>query len=195
MKLTKYVLCLCDKFQFSLSLLFLCILILKIKFENILAEVNDFGNFQLRTIVLMIVPRVTLSFHFLLNNLVATVPFPHCDISSLDDVFRDLSLAERLIVSILVQEDGTPSSCWMFAEPQYHLLVNSSDVTDLITVLCQNGWVYDNTTYKFTLASEVNFTAFHLLKIKLIQIIRFILYLSICCLFFFSGIWFVIREE
>ncbi|TKS68238.1 Solute carrier family 22 member 7 [Collichthys lucidus] len=76
--------------------------------------------------------------------------------SSLDEkgAFRNLSQAERLIVSIPVQEDGTPSSCQMFAEPQYHLLLNSSNITDLLTVSCQNGWLYDNTTYKSTLATE-----------------------------------------
>ncbi|KAM3624669.1 uncharacterized protein V6R79_026363 [Siganus canaliculatus] len=42
----------------------------------------------------------------------------------------------------------------MFAEPQYHLLLNSSNFTDLPTVECQNGWVYDNSTFKSTLATE-----------------------------------------
>ncbi|KAE8300216.1 Solute carrier family 22 member 7 Organic anion transporter 2 [Larimichthys crocea] len=126
------------------------------KFENILAEVNGFGKYQLRTMLLMTIARMTLPFHFLLNNFIAVIPSHHCDISSLDEkgAFRDLSQAERLIVSIPVQEDGTPSSCQMFAEPQYHLLLNSSNITDLLTVPCQNGWVYDNTTYKSTLATE-----------------------------------------
>ncbi|XP_035515646.1 uncharacterized protein LOC118326710 [Morone saxatilis] len=126
------------------------------KFENILAEVNGFGKFQLRTMLLMVIARVTLPFHFLLNNFIAVIPSHHCDVSSLDDgvVFRNLSLAERLIVSIPSQEDGTPNSCQMFAETQYHLLVNSSNVTDLLTVPCQNGWVYDNTDFKSTVVTE-----------------------------------------
>uniref|UniRef100_A0A8C4DWY2 Solute carrier family 22 member 6 n=1 Tax=Dicentrarchus labrax TaxID=13489 RepID=A0A8C4DWY2_DICLA len=128
------------------------------KFENILAEVNGFGKFQLRTMLLMVIARVTLPFHFLLNNFIAVIPSHHCDVSSLDDgvVFRNLSLAERLLVSIPSQEDGTPNSCQMFAEPQYHLLVNSSNITDLLTVPCQNGWVYDNTDFKSTVVTEWN---------------------------------------
>ncbi|KAJ4944025.1 hypothetical protein JOQ06_012573 [Pogonophryne albipinna] len=74
------------------------------KFENVLAEVDGFGKFQLTTIFLM--------------------------------------------------EDGTPNSCQMFAEPQYHLLLNSSSMTELPTVPCQNGWVYDNNNFKSTLATE-----------------------------------------
>uniref|UniRef100_UPI0037E765BF solute carrier family 22 member 7-like n=1 Tax=Semicossyphus pulcher TaxID=241346 RepID=UPI0037E765BF len=126
------------------------------KFENMLAEVDGFGKFQLRTILLMVIPRVTLPFHFLLNNFIAAIPSHHCDISSLDDggVFKNLSQAERLIVSIPVQEDGTHSSCQMFAEPQYPLLLNSSNITELPTVPCQNGWVYDNSTFKSTLATD-----------------------------------------
>ncbi|XP_070683838.1 solute carrier family 22 member 7-like isoform X2 [Pempheris klunzingeri] len=128
----------------------------QMKFENILAEVDGFGRFQLRTILLLVIPRVTLPFHFLLSNFIAAVPSHHCDISALDDggVFRNLSEAERLVVSIPVQQDGTPNSCQMFAEPQYHLLLNSSNITNLHTVPCQNGWVYDNSTFKSTLATE-----------------------------------------
>ncbi|XP_026159364.1 solute carrier family 22 member 7-like isoform X1 [Mastacembelus armatus] len=126
------------------------------KLENVLSELDGFGRFQLRTVFLMVIPRVTLPFHFLLNNFIAAVPSHHCDISSLDNrgIFRNLSLADRLVVSIPVQEDGTPNSCKMFAEPQYHLLLNSSNITDLTTVPCQNGWVYDNTTFHSTLPTE-----------------------------------------
>lgn len=132
------------------------------KFENILAEVDGFGKFQLRTILLMVIPRVSLPFHFLLNNFIAAVPSHYCNISSLDDggVFRNLSQAERLVVSIPVQEDGSPNSCQMFAEPQYHLLRNSSNITELPTVPCQDGWVYDNTTFKSTLTSQVTYSTF-----------------------------------
>ncbi|KAI9525358.1 hypothetical protein NQZ68_005904 [Dissostichus eleginoides] len=42
----------------------------------------------------------------------------------------------------------------MFAEPQYHLLLKSSSMTELPTVPCQNGWVYDNNIFKSTLATE-----------------------------------------
>ncbi|XP_069023786.1 solute carrier family 22 member 7-like [Embiotoca jacksoni] len=126
------------------------------KFENLLAEVGGFGRFQIRTFLLLMIPRMTLPFHFLLNNFIAVIPSHHCDISSLDDggVFRNLSWKDRLVVSIPVGQDGSPNSCQMFAEPQYHLLFNSSNLTDLPTVPCQSGWIYDNATFKSTLATE-----------------------------------------
>ncbi|XP_070684241.1 solute carrier family 22 member 7-like [Pempheris klunzingeri] len=126
------------------------------KFENILADINGFGRFQVMIIVISFIGRFTMPCHFMLNNFIAAVPSHHCDISSLDDggVFRNLSEAERFVVSIPVQQDGTPNSCQMFAEPQYHLLLNSSNITNLHTVPCQNGWVYDNSTFKSTLTSQ-----------------------------------------
>ncbi|XP_019215494.1 solute carrier family 22 member 7 [Oreochromis niloticus] len=126
------------------------------KFENVLADINGFGRFQIMIIVISFIGRFTLPCHFMLNNFIAAVPSHHCDISSLDDggIFMNLSQTERLLVTIPVQQDGTPSSCQMFQEPQYHLLVNTSHITDAHTVPCQNGWVYDNTTFKSTLTSE-----------------------------------------
>nr|XP_057942234.1 solute carrier family 22 member 7-like [Doryrhamphus excisus] len=126
------------------------------KFDDVIAELNGFGRFQFKLVLMLVLPRMTLLFHFLLNNFIAYIPSHHCNISVSDNgsVFRNLSSELRLAVSIPVQEDGTLSSCQMFAEPQYHLLFNSSNVTELPTVFCQNGFVYDTSVVKSTLASE-----------------------------------------
>ncbi|XP_063077134.1 solute carrier family 22 member 7-like isoform X2 [Engraulis encrasicolus] len=45
----------------------------------------------------------------------------------------------------------------MFSEPHFHLLYNNSseiNTTDLPAEPCQNGWVFDNSTFKSTLATE-----------------------------------------
>lgn len=128
------------------------------KFENILHRINGFGRFQKMVIVIGFVGRFAMPCNFFLNNFIAAVPSHHCDISALDDggVFRNLSQEEKLLVSIPVDQDGTLHSCQMFAEPQYHLLLhNSSTVAPVPTVPCQSGWVYDNSTFKSTLTSEV----------------------------------------
>ncbi|XP_030643336.1 solute carrier family 22 member 7b.1 [Chanos chanos] len=127
------------------------------KFENLLAEVGGFGRYQITLMVLLVIPRVTLPFHFLLNNFIAAIPSHHCDISSLDGddgLFGNLSQEEKMTVSVPVLEDGKHSSCQMFSEPQFHLLLNSSNSTGLPTVECQDGWVYDNSTFKNTLAMQ-----------------------------------------
>jgi OCT family organic anion transporter-like MFS transporter 7 len=133
------------------------------KFDNVLSEINGFGKFQTMIVLIQSLSRMTLPCHFLLNNFIAAVPSHHCDLSALDDegVFGNLTQEQRLTVSIPVQEDGTPSSCKMFPEPQFHLLSNSND-SDLATVPCQNGWVYDNSTFKSTLATEVSLFLFQL---------------------------------
>uniref|UniRef100_A0A673KJ32 Solute carrier family 22 member 7-like n=1 Tax=Sinocyclocheilus rhinocerous TaxID=307959 RepID=A0A673KJ32_9TELE len=126
------------------------------KFENLLAEAGGFGKYQISIIALLVIPRVTLPFHFLLNNFIAAIPSHHCDISSLDvdGVLGNLSREERLTVSVPAQEDGTPASCHMFSHPQFHLLANSSSSSELPVVECQNGWEYDNSTIKSALATE-----------------------------------------
>uniref|UniRef100_A0A3P8UWN0 Solute carrier family 22 member 7b, tandem duplicate 3 n=1 Tax=Cynoglossus semilaevis TaxID=244447 RepID=A0A3P8UWN0_CYNSE len=126
------------------------------KFENVLADVNGFGRFQIMIIAISFIGRFTLPCHFMLNNFIAAVPSHRCDISALDDggVFKNLSETERLVVGIPLQDDGTPSSCVMFAEPQYHLLSDSFNTTELPIAPCQNGWVYDNSTFKSTITSQ-----------------------------------------
>ncbi|XP_029949203.1 solute carrier family 22 member 7-like [Salarias fasciatus] len=126
------------------------------KFDNVLSEINGFGTFQFRIMLLLIFGRMCLPFNFLLNNFIAVVPSHHCNIDSLDDgsVFRNLSVADRLIVSIPLEQDGSPNPCEMFAEPQYHLLLNFSSTNALPTVSCKNGWIFDNSTFKSTIASE-----------------------------------------
>ncbi|XP_071754682.2 solute carrier family 22 member 7-like [Centroberyx gerrardi] len=126
------------------------------KFENILEEIDGFGPFQIVIIIILCAPRIVLPCHFLLSNFIGAVPPHRCDISKLDDgeLFRTLTQEEKLAVSLPVQKDGSPKSCEMFAEPQFQLLSNVSNGTYMPTVQCQSGWVYDNSTFTSTLATE-----------------------------------------
>ncbi|KAJ8250502.1 hypothetical protein COCON_G00224240 [Conger conger] len=126
------------------------------KFEHVLAEIDGFGRFQIILLANIFVARFALPCHFLVNNFVAATTDHRCNIGGLDDgeVFRNLTQDHRLKVSIPVQEDGTLSSCKMFMEPQFHLLLNSSNATEIPAVPCQHGWVYDNSTFSSTIASE-----------------------------------------
>ncbi|XP_076848219.1 solute carrier family 22 member 7-like isoform X2 [Brachyhypopomus gauderio] len=126
------------------------------KFENLLAEVGGLGRFQITLVLMLVIPRLTLPFHFLLNNFIAAIPSHHCAITSLDDdwIFENLTQEQRLTVSVPKQEDGAFTSCHMFSEPQFHLLNNSTNTTALPVVQCPHGWEYDNSTFKSTLASE-----------------------------------------
>ncbi|KAM9818521.1 solute carrier family 22 member 7-like isoform 2-T2 [Syngnathus typhle] len=98
------------------------------KFEDIISDVGGFGRFQKMIVAISFIGRFTLPCHFLLNSFIAAVPAHHCLVAA-GGLFPNLSQADRLTVSIPLEEDGTRSSCRMFAEPQYHLLFNTSDVT------------------------------------------------------------------
>uniref|UniRef100_A0A3Q3MH50 Solute carrier family 22 member 6 n=1 Tax=Mastacembelus armatus TaxID=205130 RepID=A0A3Q3MH50_9TELE len=128
----------------------------KMKFDNILSEINGFGKFQIKLVLIQVFAQITLPCHFLLNNFMAAVPSHHCDISALDDggTFGNLSLDQKLVVGIPAEQDGSLSSCQMFSKPQYQHLSGSNASEDTLTVQCQNGWVYDNSTFKSTLVTE-----------------------------------------
>lgn len=168
------------------------------KFENILANINGFGRFQIMIIVISFIGRFTMPCHFFLNNFISAVPSHHCNISSLDDggSIRNLSHEKKLVISIPFEEDGTPNSCKMFTELQYHLLTNSSNITNLPTVPCRDGWVYDNTTFKSTLTSQVTFSIF-LFICNMKQSEHWFTVMNTFSVFSFvhtSGIWCVIDE-
>lgn len=128
------------------------------KFDSILSEINGFGKFQIKLVLIQMLSRITLPCHFLLNNFMAAVPPHYCNIIALDDgdVFGNLTREQKLAVGVPAEQDGTPSSCQMFSKPQYQHLSGSNNSEDAFTVQCQNGWVYDNSTFKSTLATEVS---------------------------------------
>lgn len=128
------------------------------KFDSILTEIDGFGKFQIRLILIQILSRISLPCHFLLNNFMAAVPSHHCNITALDDggIFGNLTREQKLSVGVPSEQDGTLSSCQMFSEPQYQHLFGPNSTEDAVTVPCADGWVYDNSTFKSTLATEVS---------------------------------------
>lgn len=126
------------------------------KFDNILSDINGFGKFQIKLILIQLFSRITMPCHFLLNNFIAAVPAHHCNISALEDggIFRNLTLEQKLAAGIPAEQDGTLSSCQMFSQLQYQHLSTDNSSENAVTVQCQNGWVYDNSTFKSTLATE-----------------------------------------
>ncbi|KAL6110728.1 slc22a7 [Pungitius sinensis] len=126
------------------------------KFDSILTEINGFGKFQIRLALIQIFSRMSLPCHFLLNNFMGAVPSHHCNITALAEgsVFGNLTQEQKLSVGVPSEQDGTLSSCQMFSKPQYQHLSGLNRSEDAVTVLCRNGWAYDNSTFKSTLATE-----------------------------------------
>ncbi|KAF4084524.1 hypothetical protein AMELA_G00129730 [Ameiurus melas] len=123
----------------------------RMKFEDLLEELDGFGRFQKMILFLSFIGRFTLPCHFLLNNYIGAIPPHHCALSSVDG---NLTHEQRMTISIPKQEDGTFTSCHMFSEPQFHLLGDELSVTNASVVECQNGWTFDNSSFISTLATE-----------------------------------------
>ncbi|XP_042298478.1 solute carrier family 22 member 7-like [Sceloporus undulatus] len=128
-------------------------------FEDLLQEAGGFGKFQLLTLLLLCLPRLFLPLHFLLHNFLAAIPPHHCAISH-QNWLANFTKEEVWLISIPRDSEGVFSSCKMFSEPQFHLLVNSTqeaaDTTANITTIqsCQHGWVYDQSQFTSTIATQ-----------------------------------------
>lgn len=125
-------------------------------FEDILQEAGSFGKFQILTLSLLCLPRFILPFHFLMHNFLAAIPPHRCAIPH-QDQFANLTEEEVLIISIPRDFEGAFSSCEMFSEPQFHLLLNSTEVPSNTSSVqsCQYGWVYDQSQFTSTIATQV----------------------------------------
>ncbi|KAG8123167.1 hypothetical protein E2320_018523, partial [Naja naja] len=133
----------------------------KMNFEELLREVGGFGRFQILTLLLLCFPRLLLPLHFLMHNFLAAIPGHHCAIPY-QQQFANLTKEEVLIINIPRDFNGAFSSCEMFSEPQFHLLFNSSlELTNVSVQSCQYGWIYDQSQFISTIATQWNLVCEH----------------------------------
>ncbi|KAJ4944783.1 hypothetical protein JOQ06_013323 [Pogonophryne albipinna] len=121
------------------------------RFEEILDEVGGFSRFQFLILFILCLPRFILPLHFLLHNFVSATPPHHCALESLQDgEVVSLRLApEALALRIPRQDDGSLSSCRVYDPP----LTFDFD-TGNSTVPCPHGWVYNQSQFSSTTATE-----------------------------------------
>ncbi|NWW11230.1 S22A7 protein, partial [Oreocharis arfaki] len=125
------------------------------KFEDLLLEIGGFGRFQILILAVLCLLRINLPMHFLLHNFLAATPSHHCAIPH-QEAFVNLTMEEVLLISIPRKPDGTFSSCEMFSQPQFHLLLNSSLQPENKSIIqpCQHGWVYDHSQFTSTISTQ-----------------------------------------
>uniref|UniRef100_A0A8C3MUD8 Uncharacterized protein n=1 Tax=Geospiza parvula TaxID=87175 RepID=A0A8C3MUD8_GEOPR len=125
------------------------------KFEDLLLEIGGFGRFQISILAILCLARIHLPMHFLLHNFLAATPSHHCAIPQ-QEAFVNLTREEVLLISIPQKPDGTFSSCEMFSQPQFHLLLNSSLQPENKSIIqhCQHGWVYDHSQFTSTISTQ-----------------------------------------
>uniref|UniRef100_A0A3Q3AA49 Uncharacterized protein n=1 Tax=Kryptolebias marmoratus TaxID=37003 RepID=A0A3Q3AA49_KRYMA len=124
------------------------------KFEEILYEVGGFCKFQSLLLLILCLPRAILPLHFLLHNFISATPPHRCSFGSPEE--RNGSSwtfhPDVLVLRIPRQDDGSFSSCRVYDSS---LTSNFSQTNR--TVLCPHGWIYDQSQFTSTTASEVIF--------------------------------------
>ncbi|XP_053139384.1 solute carrier family 22 member 7-like [Hemicordylus capensis] len=127
------------------------------RFEDLLREVDGFGKYQILVFLMLCLPRLVIPMHFLLHNFISASPSHHCAVPTFAGI-SNLSQDEVFLSSLPQESDGVLSSCKMFFRPQFYLLENSSWEQDNTSSVqnCQQGWIYDDSQYISTTATEWN---------------------------------------
>ncbi|GAB1294801.1 Solute carrier family 22 member 13 [Apodemus speciosus] len=113
------------------------------QFAQVMAEVGDFGRFQVRVTILMGIP-IFLSAFFVIGQVFMVLDEAHhCSVSWVKNHTFNLSATEQLAVSIPNDTAGRPESCLMFRPPP-----DSASLEDILshrfneTQACDSGWDY-----------------------------------------------------
>ncbi|XP_076773456.1 solute carrier family 22 member 13 isoform X2 [Arvicanthis niloticus] len=113
------------------------------QFAQVMAEVGDFGRFQMRVTILMGIPHFLSAFFVFGQVFMVLDEAHHCSVSWVKNHTFNLSAAEQLAVSIPNDTAGQPESCLMFRPPP-----DSASLEDILshryneTQACDSGWDY-----------------------------------------------------
>ncbi|XP_060241050.1 solute carrier family 22 member 13 [Meriones unguiculatus] len=113
------------------------------QFAQVMAEVGDFGRFQIQVIILMAIPNFLSAFFVFGQVFMVLDEAHHCSVSWVKNHTLNLSAAEQLAISIPNDTSGRPESCLMFRPPP-----DSASLEDILshrfneTQACDSGWEY-----------------------------------------------------
>ncbi|XP_036049762.1 solute carrier family 22 member 13 [Onychomys torridus] len=112
-------------------------------FAQVMAEVGDFGRFQVQVTILMGIPNFLSAFFVFSQIFMVLDEAHHCSVSWVKNHTFNLSAAEQLAVSIPNDTAGRPESCLMFRPPP-----DNASLEDILshrfneTQACDSGWDY-----------------------------------------------------
>nr|XP_057928032.1 solute carrier family 22 member 7a [Doryrhamphus excisus] len=107
------------------------------RFEEVLDDVGGFSWYQVLVLSILCLPRAILPLHFLLHNFVSATPAHHC------------AGEEAESEPIPRLNDDTSSSCSIYEDPAASNLTWTNR-----TIPCPHGWVYDQSEFTSTTATE-----------------------------------------
>lgn len=110
------------------------------RFEEILEDVGGFSKFQLLVLGILCIPRAILPLHFLLHNFASATPAHHC------------APGPAAGPNSSRPDAGTQSSCGVDDRPTGGNLTQESRPGGL----CPQGYVYDQSQFSSTTATEVS---------------------------------------
>ena len=141
----------------------------KMRYEDVLKEIGEFGRYQKLQFFLLCVVSVTSSFHSMNMVFVGPTPKHHCRVSQETDVFlRDdpqntynLTYEEKRQLIWPVDKDGKIDKCSVYNQTEIDW--TSGDFSTLIAQNrtkhdCKQGWTYSKEYYESTIVTEVIFT-------------------------------------
>uniref|UniRef100_A0A8C3T9L4 Uncharacterized protein n=1 Tax=Chelydra serpentina TaxID=8475 RepID=A0A8C3T9L4_CHESE len=133
-------------------------------FAELLDHVGGMGRFQIIYAILLAIPVFMMANHNLLQNFTAATSEHHCHVhininnTPHTNLTGKLAAKDLLRVSIPMDSNQQPEKCHRFVSTQWQLLDSNATVTNLTeleTDSCADGWVYDKSTFTSTIITEV----------------------------------------
>ncbi|XP_030185489.1 solute carrier family 22 member 13 isoform X1 [Lynx canadensis] len=113
------------------------------QFGQVLAEIGDFGRFQIQLVMLLSIPSFLSSYYMFAQVFMIQHEAHHCSVAWVKNHTLNLSAAEQLTLSVPLEAAGKPESCLMFRPPP-----DDASLEDILshhfneTQPCEAGWEY-----------------------------------------------------